>query len=111
MGWQFHACAHRALTTPWWPFCKFRSEHYQRLFSLPTEEVLEYEESGTVFDPSLKEHVEGTLYVSQKYMCFLATEPDRCTVILPFRDVVKAEPMDPGEGAEAQSSFADVNGV
>jgi hypothetical protein len=51
------------------------------------------------------------VYVSQRYMCFLATEPDRCTVILPFRDVVKAEPMDPGEGSKASSSFADVNGV
>lgn len=44
-------------------------------------------------------------------MCFLASEPDRCTVILPFRDVVKAEPMDPGDGSRADDSFADVNGV
>lgn len=44
-------------------------------------------------------------------MCFLASEPDRCTIVLPFRDIVKAEPMDPGEGSRAEDSFADVNGV
>eukprot|EP00035_Acanthoeca_spectabilis_P023235 m.448424 g.448424 ORF g.448424 m.448424 type:complete len:1178 (-) comp19658_c0_seq1:29-3562(-) len=88
-----------------------KSEHYQRLFQLPGDELLELEESGTIFDPSLKEHIEGTLYFSQRYMCFLASEPDRCTVILPFRDVVKAEPMDPGDGSRADDSFADVNGV
>eukprot|EP00036_Acanthoecidae_sp_10tr_P002775 CAMPEP_0182942334 /NCGR_PEP_ID=MMETSP0105_2-20130417/50496_1 /TAXON_ID=81532 ORGANISM="Acanthoeca-like sp., Strain 10tr" /NCGR_SAMPLE_ID=MMETSP0105_2 /ASSEMBLY_ACC=CAM_ASM_000205 /LENGTH=1191 /DNA_ID=CAMNT_0025082049 /DNA_START=232 /DNA_END=3808 /DNA_ORIENTATION=- len=88
-----------------------RSETYQRLFQLPGDEALEFEEPGTVFDPSLKEHVEGTVYISQRYMCFLSDEADACTLILPFRDIVKAEPMDPGEGAEAIDSFADVNGV
>lgn len=43
-----------------------KSEHYQRLFQLPGDELLELEESGTIFDPSLKEHIEGTLYFSQR---------------------------------------------
>lgn len=44
------------------------SERYQRLFQLPNDELLELEEEGTVFDPSLKEHVEGTAYFSQRWV-------------------------------------------
>jgi hypothetical protein len=51
--------------------CQRRSEHYQRLFSLPNEEVLEYQEEGTVFDPSLKEHVEGTIFCLFVLFCLL----------------------------------------
>eukprot|EP00041_Stephanoeca_diplocostata_P038942 m.1569281 g.1569281 ORF g.1569281 m.1569281 type:complete len:534 (+) comp25299_c0_seq8:204-1805(+) len=87
------------------------SEMYQRLFQLSRTEELELQQPATVFDPSLKEHVNGRLYMSQNYMCFLANDADRCTVILPYRDVVKAEPMAQGEGGALKNAFTDMNGI
>lgn len=44
------------------------SEMYQRLFQLARTEELEVQQPATVFDPSLKEHVNGRLYISQNYV-------------------------------------------
>lgn len=78
-----------------------RSEQYQTLFGLPQNEELVSERHTTLFDPYYKEHVEGTMFMSPKYMCFLSDETDRCTVVLPFREVEKAELMDAGNAAGA----------
>jgi TBC1 domain family member 8/9 len=85
-----------------------RSDTYQSLFGLPQNEELISERHTTLFDPYYKEHVEGILFMSPKYMCFLSDETDRCTVVLPFREVEKAELMDAGNatGAARRSTAA-----
>ena len=80
------------------------SDRYQRLFGLAADEKLDSEGSGTVFDPFYKQHVEGKLFFSQRYLCFLSDELDRCTLVLPFRDVVNAEAM--VSGTESRKSKA-----
>eukprot|EP00040_Diaphanoeca_grandis_P028179 m.162046 g.162046 ORF g.162046 m.162046 type:complete len:1168 (-) comp31261_c2_seq4:51-3554(-) len=72
------------------------SSRYQRLFGLPQEEQLDFQIAGVTWDPFYKDHVAGHLYFSKRYMCFMSDELDRCTLILPFRDVVKAETMNTG---------------
>eukprot|EP00039_Didymoeca_costata_P001486 m.52855 g.52855 ORF g.52855 m.52855 type:complete len:1091 (-) comp10824_c0_seq1:50-3322(-) len=73
-----------------------RSEKYQSLFGLPQDEELISERRTTLFDPYFKEDVNGTLFMSSRYMCFTSDEEDRCSVVLPFREVAKAEAMDTG---------------
>ena len=87
-----------------------RSEIYQGLFGLPQDEALDSERHTTVFDPYFKQHVPGTLYMSPGYMCFISDEIDRCTVVLPFREIHKAEEMDTGSARGKSRSNTNMFG-
>lgn len=87
-----------------------QSDRYQRLFGLAGDEKLDSEGSGTVFDPFYKEHVEGKLFFSRRYLCFLSDEADRCTLVLPFRDVLSAEAMAAGSESK-KSKMTELNGL
>eukprot|EP00047_Mylnosiga_fluctuans_P010166 m.14890 g.14890 ORF g.14890 m.14890 type:complete len:1101 (-) comp2984_c0_seq1:172-3474(-) len=70
------------------------NELFCDLFRLPRAEKILQRIICAVWDPYDKENVGGQLYISPGYMCFASDIIDKCTLIIPFREVATAEMKD-----------------
>eukprot|EP00049_Salpingoeca_infusionum_P003950 m.73001 g.73001 ORF g.73001 m.73001 type:complete len:1142 (+) comp12353_c0_seq2:293-3718(+) len=67
------------------------SETFRELFRLPVNEHFESVRECSFWDTYYRRSVQGQLYISTGYLCFLSASAPTCTVILPIRDISTIE--------------------
>ncbi|XP_033221070.1 TBC1 domain family member 9 isoform X2 [Belonocnema kinseyi] len=70
------------------------SEAYRLQFRLPGNEKLDGCVDATLWTPYNKKHIWGKIFLSQNYLCFESRVKQEVSVVVPLRDVKRAEPAD-----------------
>lgn len=61
------------------------------MFRLTQDERLDGHTDCTLWTPFAKTHVMGQLFISTNYICFSSREEDVCQLIIPLREVSRAQ--------------------